>query len=488
MKRFTALLIALALIAGTAGCAAEPAPDPGPAVRYELTIASTEGGSVTTPGEGVFAYDEGTTIQLVAEAEEGYRFVDWIGDVDTIASIDAASTTITMNGDYSITADFQVIPLAKYNLTVSSTEGGSVTAPGRGSFNYDAGTVVELVAQAEEGHHFVSWTGDVSTVAKVTAARTTITMSGSYSVTANFCKKIDYPYSGTTRLHEAPDADGYTWFSFVPRGVKRSSTYYILLTAEGGNEDYGATVQNVRGLTTFFSSNPSLSNLICIGVAIPRGKGQGEYAVAMPARVFSDAIDSKFHRPDLKVSAIIDDFVGELESYGIQVHDKVLMWGFSNSAMFAQRYCFLHPEKVKAAAIGQAGGALTMGLDTYDGNELKWPVGTNDFSILTSADFNADAYNSIRKFIFIGEEDTGPYQSTVYSPVYGWNLEIFTADQCQILYDIADTDPIRVRDQSIIMNDNGDNIEFKMYPGIGHQFPWLMQTDVVAFFANIMSE
>jgi hypothetical protein len=45
-------------------------------------------------------------VNLVAEAEEGYHFVNWTGNVDTIANIGKASTTITMQGDYSITANF----------------------------------------------------------------------------------------------------------------------------------------------------------------------------------------------------------------------------------------------------------------------------------------------------------------------------------------------------------------------------------------------
>jgi hypothetical protein len=71
-----------------------------------LTITSTEGGSVTTPGEGTFTYNEGTVVDLTAEAEDGYQFVNWTGNVSTIVDVEAASTTVTMNGDYSITANF----------------------------------------------------------------------------------------------------------------------------------------------------------------------------------------------------------------------------------------------------------------------------------------------------------------------------------------------------------------------------------------------
>ena len=151
---------------------------------YDLNTFSTEGGSVTTPGEGTFAYDEGTVVDLVAEADEGYHFANWTGDVDTIVNINAATTTITMRGDYSITANFEEI--LEYDLTISSTEGGSVTTPGEGTFTYDEGTGVNLVAEAEGGYHFNNWIGDVDTIADVNNATTTITMDDNYTITANF--------------------------------------------------------------------------------------------------------------------------------------------------------------------------------------------------------------------------------------------------------------------------------------------------------------
>jgi hypothetical protein len=97
VKRLSIFLITVALIAGIAGCA--PA-------QYNLTISSTEGGQVNTPGEGEFTYDEGTVVNLVAEADEGYRFVDWTGYWIAIADVTAAATNITMNDSYSITANF----------------------------------------------------------------------------------------------------------------------------------------------------------------------------------------------------------------------------------------------------------------------------------------------------------------------------------------------------------------------------------------------
>lgn len=152
---------------------------------YDLTTSSTEGGSVTTPGEGKYTYDAGKVVNLVATPDAGYRFVNWTGNVGTIANASAAITTITMNDDYSTTANF----VAVYELTISSTEGGNVTTPGEGSYSYDEGELVNLVAEIDTGCRFVDWTGDVSAIADVSAATTTITMNGNYSITANFIKQ-----------------------------------------------------------------------------------------------------------------------------------------------------------------------------------------------------------------------------------------------------------------------------------------------------------
>jgi len=103
LARISIFLIAIALIAGLVGCDFGP---PG-GVRHSLSISSTEGGSVTKPGEGAFPlYSEGRVVDLVATPDSGYHFVNWTGDVDTIADVEDATTTITMYGTYVLTANF----------------------------------------------------------------------------------------------------------------------------------------------------------------------------------------------------------------------------------------------------------------------------------------------------------------------------------------------------------------------------------------------
>ncbi len=153
---------------------------------YTLTIWVTGGGS-TDPADGEHTYSGGTVVPIAAIPAVGYRFVNWTGDVDTIADIDAATTTIAMNDNYSIQANFMAIAPVQYSLIISSSGGGSVITPGEGAFVYNAGTVVNLVAVPDDYYyHFVNWTGNVGTIANVNAASTTITMNGDYSITANF--------------------------------------------------------------------------------------------------------------------------------------------------------------------------------------------------------------------------------------------------------------------------------------------------------------
>jgi hypothetical protein len=95
----SAFLIAVALIVGTIGC--------GPVARYSLTVSSSEGGKVVSPGEGTFGCSGRRQVTLLVAPGTGYHFVNWTGDVSTIADVNSTATTITMCGDYSIMANFE---------------------------------------------------------------------------------------------------------------------------------------------------------------------------------------------------------------------------------------------------------------------------------------------------------------------------------------------------------------------------------------------
>ena len=288
------LAVMLALSLGVTGCGGGGVPE---TTEYDLTISSTEGGSVTTPGQGSgsFAYDEGEVVDLVAEPDEGYRFENWTGDVDTIDDVNDATTTIGMDDSCSITANFAVIAPTQYDLIISSTVGGEVTTPGEGIFNYDVGTVVNLVATSEAGYQFVNWTGDVANITNVDDATTSVAMNGDCSIKANFDEgesvtfadpNLEAAIREAIGIPERPiypsDLEGFTSLSASERGISNLAglelcinlTYLQLDLNQIGN--ISPLVQNEGfgdGDAVYLRGNPLSWN--SINVYIPELRGRG---------------------------------------------------------------------------------------------------------------------------------------------------------------------------------------------------------------------
>jgi nitrous oxidase accessory protein NosD/cell division septation protein DedD len=173
----------------TSSTALEVTDTPAVTLPFYLTADSSAGGSVTTPdeAESPHSYEFREVVDIVAEADPCYHFVEWTGtgvDAGKVANASATSTTITMDDDYSVTANFAIY---EYDLTVDSTTGGSVTAPGEGTYTYNCGDVVDITATtASACYRFNGWTGDTGTIADTSSAFTTITMNASYSIAATF--------------------------------------------------------------------------------------------------------------------------------------------------------------------------------------------------------------------------------------------------------------------------------------------------------------
>jgi hypothetical protein len=77
--------------------------------KCTLTISSSEGGSVTKPGEGTFTYNRNTRVEIKATAYEYYRFIKWTGtavNAGKVTDPSKADTTVLMDGDYSLKASF----------------------------------------------------------------------------------------------------------------------------------------------------------------------------------------------------------------------------------------------------------------------------------------------------------------------------------------------------------------------------------------------
>lgn len=162
------------------------------AKTFTLDSISSNGGSVTTPGEGVLNYLSGDLVEIIAEPEECYHFVGWTGtgvEAGAVEDPNSSSTKIHMVDNYNIVANYELI---SFTLIASSTDGGSVSIPGEGAFNYNCGTNVEIRAKADEGFVFVEWTGNGVTEGKVldfTSENTRVDMDSNCEVIATFVER-----------------------------------------------------------------------------------------------------------------------------------------------------------------------------------------------------------------------------------------------------------------------------------------------------------
>ena len=142
---------------------------------YSLIVTEDpiEGGTVDVVPNPPYHY--GDIVTLTASANIGYSFDHWSGDTSGSSTV----TTVTMNGDKSVTAHFSLIEY-ELTITVDPVAGGSVDAVPSPPYYYN--DVVTLTATANPGYTFDHWSGDASGSSTVT----TVTMNSDKSVTAHF--------------------------------------------------------------------------------------------------------------------------------------------------------------------------------------------------------------------------------------------------------------------------------------------------------------
>ena len=130
-------------------------------------------------------YEEGTSVTLTAAALADSRFAGWSGEGCT----GTGTCTVTMSQARAVTATF----VDRVPLRVTVTGRGAVRSEPQGircrpacTRDYDAGTLVTLVASADAGRWFVGWSGACSG----RRAKCTVTMSQARFVHASFALEL----------------------------------------------------------------------------------------------------------------------------------------------------------------------------------------------------------------------------------------------------------------------------------------------------------
>lgn len=139
--------------------------------KYGLSYDVSEGGKILIDAEektgtGQVTYIKGDDITLTAVPDEGYELESVLLNDEDVTSqfVDGATYTIeSLAGNMNITVTFKeiVIPPTTYTLSYEIGEGGQVTindepVTATGSLTFDEGTMISIVAVADENYELES--------------------------------------------------------------------------------------------------------------------------------------------------------------------------------------------------------------------------------------------------------------------------------------------------------------------------------------------
>ncbi|HVI25596.1 MAG TPA: hypothetical protein VM576_05300 [Xanthomonadaceae bacterium] len=188
--------------------------------------------------------------------------------------------------------------------------------------------------------------------------------------------------------------------------------------------------------------------------------------------------DPVLARPDLQLIAMIDDARARLGAEGLPVAPRVLVQGFSASGMFANRFTALHPDRVRAAAVGSPGGWPIAPVAIARGQALPYPAGIADLRALTGRPFDAATFDRVPQLIYMGGKD----DNDSLDQRDGWDAAA-AADVNRLF---GATPLARWPRALALYRRAGSHARFELVPGVGHDRKAL-QEHATAFFEQVLA-
>ena len=146
-------------------------------LQYSISSLAGIGGAINDVN-GSYPYL--SNISIVATADTGFRFSNWTQSDTGITDINSSSTTLLVDKNQSIFANFTPI---NYDLNITVGTGGSISSsPSGDSQPYNS--VIAFSATPDNGYYFTNWSGNG--IEDINSTTTTLTIAGNHSVQANF--------------------------------------------------------------------------------------------------------------------------------------------------------------------------------------------------------------------------------------------------------------------------------------------------------------
>lgn len=202
----------------------------------------------------------------------------------------------------------------------------------------------------------------------------------------------------------------------------------------------------------------------------------GEENLYLHALTRSSLLETRapLKRVDLQLIAMLEDAARRSKAKGVDLKPKALLWGFSASGSFVNRFAMLHPERALAVASGSPGGWPLAPLSRYGGEVLNYPVGVADLKSVTGQVPPLASAKGVGWFFYMGDQDAN--DAEVFRDSFS------KGDEELIFKQFGPTPLSRWQAIAKIYVDQGFRAEFRLYPGIAHSVTADMHEDIAAFF------
>lgn len=282
---------------------------------------------------------------------------------------------------------------------------------------------------------------------------------------------------------EARPAEGfaYPYYLYVPKAVrapgaaKKKHTILVIPNNAGRlSDDFTVHEEDVKRKIKNNAQIADRIGLTLLMPVFPRPETSWQIYTHALDRDSMLSDKKELARFDLQLLAMIDNARARLAAEKLKFDERVFILGFSASGMFANRFTFLHPKRVKAAVIGSPGGWPIAPVASFQGKTLRYPIGVDDFKLISGRKIDLKNLRKVPLFMFLGAEDDN--DSVIFRDSYEKEDE-------ELIFALFGKTPVERWDISKnLYRDSKLNAEFKLYPGVKHEVRKEMMEEILAFF------
>jgi dienelactone hydrolase len=286
---------------------------------------------------------------------------------------------------------------------------------------------------------------------------------------------------------EAKPAKGfaYPYYLYVPKalreetkdGKKKTHTILVIPNNAGKtSDDFNVHEADVKRK---IKNNSEIADRLGVALLTPVfPRPQTDW------KIYTHALDrdamttdkKEFARFDLQLIAMIDDARAKLASEKLKFDKRVLMLGWSASAMFVNRFTFLHPKRMKASVVGSPGGWAIAPVASVKEKTLRYPIGVSDFKTISGEKFDLKNLRKVPLFMFLGDEDDN--DSVIFRDSYEKEDE-------DLIFALFGKTPVeRWDDSKKLYQEQKLNAEFRLYPKVKHAITKEIFDDIFAFLSK----